>query len=513
MRVLYWNAQGLAKDGAKAKLKELQILHNPDVICIAEAQVFCSVRFVRSLRLVDFSEDVVTNEAGDVKGNLWVMWKNSLASPSILSSSRQAITVEVEGNIITAVHASYNPVTRKMLWRQLDLGSTSLPWLVLGDFNCVLRMEEKKGGIPIKEVYINEFRSWISDNRLVEVDSLGKKYTWSNRQKGSRRIVSKHDRAMVNEAWFFKYENWRCKALPRICSDHSPLIGFAFQSSRPKRAPFRIQKMWMLHPSFMNLVKENWNLSMVGAPPWVFASKLRRLKDALKVWNRTVFGDVQFRLKQAELKLDAEMDLLDLDPADEVQFSRVADAKKAADDVRVDLASMLRMKSRVTWLEEGDQNTRFFHNSIRMRRSQNTISELKISTNSTLFLQEDIKTFLVNHYKDKFNGGDTCIDPKLFDFDHERISPQESILMDAIPSLDEIKAAVFDLGADSAPGPDGFSGNFYRLCWDTISADLCKAIVNCWEMRKIPMVLTQVSLCSSLKIASLMLLKTTGQLV
>ncbi|XP_026416903.1 uncharacterized protein LOC113312360 [Papaver somniferum] len=184
---------------------------------------------------------------------------------------------------------------------------------------------------------------------------------------------------------------------------------------------------------------------MVGAPPFVFASKLRRLKDVLKVWNRTVFGDVQFRLKQAELKLDAEMDLLDFDPADELQFTRVSDAKKAADDVRMDLASMLRMKSR-----------------------------------------DDIKDFLVNHYKDKFNGGDTCIDSKLFDFDHERISSQESILMDAIPNLEEIEAVVFDLGADSAPGPDGFSGNFYRICWDTISADLCKAIVNCWEMRKIP---------------------------
>ncbi|XP_026398539.1 uncharacterized protein LOC113294364 [Papaver somniferum] len=450
MRVFFWNAQGLAKDGAKAKLKELQNLHKPDIICIAEAQVFCTARFVRSLRLVDFSEDVVTSESGDDKDNIWVMWKTSLTRPVILSSSKQVITIEVEGNIITAVHASYNPVTRKMMWRQLDLGSTSLPWLVLGDFNCVLRMEEKKGGIPIKEVYMNEFTSWISDNSLVEVDSLGKKYTWSNRQKGSRRIVSKHDRAVVNDAWFFKYDNWRCKALPRICSDHSPLIGFAFQSPRPKRAPFRIQKMWMSHPSFMNLVKDTWNLSMVGAPPFVFSSKLRRLKDVLKVWNRTVFGDVQFRLKQAELKLDAEMDLLDCDPADELQFTRVDDAKKAADDVRMDLTSMLRMKSRVTWLEEGDQNTRFFHNSIRMRRSQNTISDLKVSINSTLFLQDNIKDFLVNHYKDKFNGGDTCIDSKLFDFYHERISSQESILMDAIPNLEEIRVVVFDLGADSA---------------------------------------------------------------
>ncbi|XP_026443907.1 uncharacterized protein LOC113344070 [Papaver somniferum] len=486
MRVFFWNAQGLAKDGAKAKLKELQNLHSPDIICLAETQVFCTVRFVKSLRLVGFCEDVITNEVVGTKGNIWILWRNTLPKPTVISSSKQAITIDVDGNFITAVHASFNAVSRKMLWSQLGLGSISIPWLVVGDFNCVLRLEEKKGGIPNKEVYMIDFRNWISDNGLVEADAIGKKYTWSNCQKGRRRIVSKHDRALVNNAWHYKFANWRCKALPRICSDHSPLIGFDFHSSRPVRAPFRFQKMWQSHPSFLNMVENNWNQNMAGAPPFVFNGKLKRLKDALKSWNRLVFGDVHYRLKQAELRLDSEADLLDFDPADEVQFTRVEDARKAADDVRLELASMLRMKSRISWLEEGDQNTRFFHNSIRLRRGQNTISELKISSNSTLTVQEDIRDFIIDHYKEKFNGGNVNINPSLFDYPHASISTSESASMDVVPSLEDIKEAVFDLGADSAPGPDGFPGSFYRHCWNIISEDLYKAIVNCWEMRMIP---------------------------
>ncbi|XP_026459126.1 uncharacterized protein LOC113359759 [Papaver somniferum] len=467
MRVFFWNAQGLAKDGAKAKLKELQNLHSPDIICLAETHVFCTVRYVNSLRLVGFCEDVITNEVAGIKGNIWIMWRSTLPRPKVISSSKQAITIDVDGNFITAVHASYNAVSRKMLWSQLGLGSISIPWLVVGDFNCVLRLEEKKGGIPNKEVYMIDFRSWISDNGLVEADAIGKKYTWSNCQKGRRRIVSKHDREIVNNAWLYKYANWRCKALPSICSDHSPLIGFGFHNTRPVRAPFRFQKMWQSHPNFLNMVENNWNQSMAGAPP-------------------LVFGDVHYRLKQAELKLDSEADLLDFDPADEVQFTRVADARKAADYVRLELASMLGMKSRISWLEEGDQNTRFFHNSIRLRRGQNTISELKTSTNSTLIVQEDIKDFIIDHYKKKFNGGSVNIDPTLFDYLHTNISSTESASMDVVPSLDDIKEAVFDLGADSDPGPDGFPGSIYRHCWNIISEDLYKAIVNCWEIRKIP---------------------------
>ncbi|XP_026396052.1 uncharacterized protein LOC113290682 [Papaver somniferum] len=411
--------------------------------------VFCNVRFVRSLKLVDFCEDVITNEADGEKGNIWILWRNTLLRPDILSTSKQAITVNFVGDFIATVHASYNPVVRKRLWRKLGLGFISIPWLVLGDFNCVLRLEEKKGARPIKEVYMNEFRSWIFDNDLVEADAIGKKYTWSNCRSGAQRIIFKHDRAVVNDAWCYKYANWRCKALPR-------------------------------------LVEENWNLDLNGAPPFIFTFKLKRLKEVLNIWNKTTFGDVQFRLKQAELKLETENDLLDYDPADEFQFLKVADAKKDVDDVRMELEIMLNMKSRVTCLEDGDQNTCFFHNSICMRRSQNTISELKVSNDTTLFLQDEIKDFIVNHYQAKFNGGDVHIDPVLFDIEHGSISVAESVYMDAIPSLEEVRVAVFDLGADSAPAPDGFTCSFYRQCRDISSRNLFNAIANCWPMRKIP---------------------------
>lgn len=62
MCVFYLNAQGLAKDGARAKLKELYNLHKPNIIFIAEPMGFCTTCFVRSLKLDDFSEDVITNE-------------------------------------------------------------------------------------------------------------------------------------------------------------------------------------------------------------------------------------------------------------------------------------------------------------------------------------------------------------------------------------------------------------------------------------------------------------------
>lgn len=42
--------------------------------------------------------------------------------------------------------------------------------------------------------------------------------------------------------------------------------------------------------------------------------------------------------------------------------------------------------------------------------------------------------------------------------------------------LQEVKDAVFQLDADSAPGPDGFSGHFYRSAWHIVGDDLLLAV-------------------------------------
>ncbi|KAH9307087.1 hypothetical protein KI387_011491, partial [Taxus chinensis] len=43
-------------------------------------------------------------------------------------------------------------------------------------------------------------------------------------------------------------------------------------------------------------------------------------------------------------------------------------------------------------------------------------------------------------------------------------------------TLEELKKAVFSLEGDKAPGPDGFSINFFQKFWEICSEDLLKAV-------------------------------------
>ncbi|XP_026430553.1 uncharacterized protein LOC113327591 [Papaver somniferum] len=66
------------------------------------------------------------------------------------------------------------------------------------------------------------------------------------------------------------------------------------------------------------------------------------------------------------------------------------------------------------------------------------------------------------------------------------ITNEDQEMLDSIPTTEEIKKIVFEMNSDSAPGPDGFPGSFYKSCWDIIQLDLKNAIQFCWRRRFIP---------------------------
>jgi hypothetical protein len=57
------------------------------------------------------------------------------------------------------------------------------------------------------------------------------------------------------------------------------------------------------------------------------------------------------------------------------------------------------------------------------------------------------------------------------------VTAEINTLMTVLPSHDEIKAAVFALNKDSAPGPDGFGAYFFQFFWEIIKNDVINAVL------------------------------------
>ncbi|XP_026399704.1 uncharacterized protein LOC113295588 [Papaver somniferum] len=244
--------------------------------------------------------------------------------------------------------------------------------------------------------------------------------------------------------------------------------------------------MWFTHPDFMSTVMESWNAPVSGSPDYIYPYKLKRLKASMKEWNFRFFGNVNARLKHAKLTMEVALRISDEDPEDITKLNFAKEASVTLQEIRMRQSIMLKQKSRNKWLKEGASNTSFFHANIHTLRSSNMISELVDDDGNVISNCDQIRDYTVSYFESKFNGVELPIDEQLFHYEHDSIFTEESHRMDTIPTYDEIKADVYDLDADSAPGPDGFSGCFYRHCWDVIQKDLYNAITYCWKHQRIP---------------------------
>ena len=63
---------------------------------------------------------------------------------------------------------------------------------------------------------------------------------------------------------------------------------------------------------------------------------------------------------------------------------------------------MWKQRSRVLWLKEGDQNTKFFHNRASHRYKRNRIEELQNEARVVCTNEEEISNILIDYYQQLF---------------------------------------------------------------------------------------------------------------
>ncbi|XP_026447948.1 uncharacterized protein LOC113348402 [Papaver somniferum] len=384
------------------------------------------------------------------------------------------VTVSIGEVLVSGVHAHVKKSQRKFLWSKMKIISQlQKPWVVLGDFNAIISPEEKFGGKSPNKISIMDF------------------------------II-----ALMNiELFLILYGDWGYKVGLRIVSDHAPLLCGCASIPRPKNVPWKFQKMWIDPPSFLSEVKKVWTENIIGDPSFIFMQKLKKLKKFLSEWNWSVFGNINTKIKEAEEKVQKAMELSYQNPLNEDLLANLVAAQNEHAARQVQENTLMRLRSRAKWIKDGSTNTAYFHARIKIRQERNTISELENANGNIINDQSQIADTLVKHFQQKFEAQDVDVSEKLLDVIPSVITDEYQEMLDSIPTTEETKKVVFEMDSDSAPGPDGFPGSFYKSCWDIIQLNLKDAIQFCWRRRFIPKglnsnFLTLIPKCAGAKKAS-----------
>ncbi|XP_071926511.1 uncharacterized protein [Coffea arabica] len=71
---------------------------------------------------------------------------------------------------------------------------------------------------------------------------------------------------------------------------------------------------------------------------------------------------------------------------------------------------------------------------------------------------------------------------------------EDNMILEEVPTLEEVRRVVFAIDGESAAGPDGFTGKFFTFAWDIIAQDVHKAIVSFFCGAKLPRFITSTSI-------------------
>ena len=122
------------------------------------------------------------------------------------------------------------------------LDSASYPILICGDFNLVRNESEKSSGL-VNHHTTFLFNDWINRWGLLEISISNRGFIWSNNQDNP--IFAVLDRVFASVDWDSYFPMSSLTALPRVGSDHTPLVldTGGRKSSSPKM--FRFEKWWL----------------------------------------------------------------------------------------------------------------------------------------------------------------------------------------------------------------------------------------------------------------------------
>jgi mannosylglycoprotein endo-beta-mannosidase len=134
-----------------------------------------------------------------------------------------------------------------------------------------------------------------------------------------------------------------------------------------------------------------------------------------------------------------------------------------------------KQKSRVQWLREGECNTKFFHRTFIQRRHSNKITHLISDNGDTVHSHEDMENTLTGYFQNLLT------EPRADR--HEAIkkvtrhvpslvTPEQNIALLWPITIEEVDQALQETPKRKAPGPNGFTSDFFHHCWPLIRTEV-----------------------------------------
>ncbi|KAL8128558.1 LOW QUALITY PROTEIN: hypothetical protein V2J09_017713 [Rumex salicifolius] len=298
----------------------------------------------------------------------------------------------------------------------------SQPWLLMGDFNETLSMEERTRDSDSKHRRCDRFRSWANDMAFIDLGFSGPQFTWSR--------------------------------------DHA-LILMNSSGSNPAA--------WMMHDEFQKFVAKHWEAGTN------LLSALSNLEVHLNAWNSDVFGNLFRQGIRRNLCSVVSRGLMNLEKQLREELDVVQDQiytfwKARTDVLRNGDCNTKFFHACVVVRQKRNKIEGLYHSKGDWFEDPKDLQNMAASHFVDLFTTDESLVGPIDLPRGQF--------PTLNEHNFEGLSWGYEV--------EEIKAAVDGIGSLKAPGLDGFHAIFYQVNWSIVHKEVEDMVLNILNGGDIP---------------------------
>lgn len=470
-----WNVRGLNDKKKRSLVKDVIKNASPQIVCMQETKWSTDNKLLVKETVGPRLQNYEMIEAKGTAGGVLIAWDQNLFTKIDHEKGDYCLSIDFTVNLdssvfrYTGVYGPANQQDKPLFFQELREAKPNIqmPWMVAGDFNVTLRSQDRaNNNYPTR--HMMRFRALADELQLIDMRLQGRKFTWSN-----ERTFVRLDRFLTNLEWTVAYPNTTQMALESQLSDHCPLQ-CSIQTKFPSTNIFRIENSWLKIDQFRQLVNDTWRNEQVATNPTQLYNKMKRLTKEIVRWKREYL-----KRKNYQKKLCSEC----------MQWMVVQGENRSLTEVEKLLKELLgkrqqqlvimeeerwKQRAKQLWVQQGDKNTRFFHQMATIRKRKNmvqTITQGDVQIiehrgKAKVFFQHFVKLVGTTHQQG-------------MSFDYERLyQDQQNQAQEQIPQLtemiteEEIKAMINALAMNKSPGPDGYTNEFFKEFRDLILQDL-----------------------------------------
>ncbi|KAL8154887.1 hypothetical protein AgCh_000296 [Apium graveolens] len=205
MSILSWNCRELANPRIVRLLLDIDQQYRPSLIFLSETLVKHDT-VQKVTKQLGFAGCYAIDVQGH-SGGIALLWRND-GAVHITNSCRNFIDFEVSNEQLgrwgyTGYYGFPERARRMEAWnmlRELSVAS-ELPWCILGDFNDIVSLQEKRGGKQQPRRLMEGFWDAIMDSGLHDLGFTGDIFTWERSRGTDKWVQERLDRGMATQQW------------------------------------------------------------------------------------------------------------------------------------------------------------------------------------------------------------------------------------------------------------------------------------------------------------------------